>query len=992
MWFRRSARRASDDSLAPRRVVHSRAGRPVFETLEKKEMLSADAPQVLDIVADNRGFVQIVVDSDLNAATVNQSSVRFFDAGDDGLLGTADDGAIMNVDISYTFGDRTITADARLVAGTAYGVILDGSLIRGTNGCFLDGEFNGSGVASGDGAEGGDTLFYARSTGATIARITTNFGIIDIELFPGDTPITVANFLRYANERLYDRTIFHRTVEDFVIQGGGFEADLPFLPIPTFDPILNEPGISNLRGTIALAKVGGNPNSGTNQFFFNLGDNSGNLDSQNGGFTVFGEVLNEESLAVIDAIAALERFDASNVNGAFNEIPVEDLDLINNTSGVLMERDVVRIDRVAQLLVVSAEPFGQIATDEVRVITGGGSARVTLFSLSGAPLGNLDSFVRVTFGTGGNRVNSITFTSAPPEPIGLQITGATEVGSIVERRSGGGLAFIVSNVPVQDIMLKSAITGFALNGVLLADSVLLPEDIDGDNRFDDNTSIFVSQGTTRRLQLDSGLSGDVILPGGLIDLRVKGNTSMADIRIGANFGDQQLTARFDSVRDTLLDSESAIGSLRADRFSPFLTQTARIVAPSVDSLRIKNDFGADLRTTDVTASHGSIIIGGDVLRSEWSIAGALDRVRFDGASLWMLDVNGDLFTLRGGEVRNLTLTIGGDSRNFRVDSIDGAEISMASAVKFNVAKGDLIGDVTIGNQSPIGLRSFKVKGDLLDSNLSIASDASSFKVQGDIRDSSVNGASFGSLRFKEVADTTFVASGDVRQLRVTSWEGGSYQASSTRAIRTTGDRRSENAGDFVANITVSNAAVVRIAGDIRDADVRLGDNRDFRVGGDVIDSQVRFFRLFFFATIAAVDVNIEGSIIGSEIYVGDDLNSIRTDAMLDSAIYIGSTGTLTGFASAGQINPNAVIGQVLIRGEGALEFGFENSFIVGGEIGFVRLVNPQFANNAAFGIAGHSIGRVDIISDDLVTAVISPSQGVVVMDDLQVRPQFQLPG
>jgi len=148
-------------------------------------------------------------------------------------------------------------------------------------------------------------------------RLTTSLGEIVIDLVE-DAPITTENFLQYVEDDFYDGTIFHRVVPDFVVQGGGF---LPGM-VPQEglrDPIMNEfsPDRSNLRGTLAMAKLGGDPDSATSQFFFNLDDNSENLDNQNGGFTVFAEVV--EGLDIVDAIAAVE------LNG---EMPVEDVLLI----------------------------------------------------------------------------------------------------------------------------------------------------------------------------------------------------------------------------------------------------------------------------------------------------------------------------------------------------------------------------------------------------------------------------------------------------------------------------------------------------------------------------------------------------------------------------------------------------------------------------------------------------------------------------------------
>ena len=140
-----------------------------------------------------------------------------------------------------------------------------------------------------------------RVVSANHVRLTTSRGDILFELEP-DTPITTANFLTYVGEKFYDGTIFHRVVAGFVVQGGGY---LPGMIEKTgvHDPIQNEFKHSNVRGTVAMAKVGGDPNSATSQFFVNLVDNSANLDTQNGGFTVFATVV--EGMDVVDAIAAV---------------------------------------------------------------------------------------------------------------------------------------------------------------------------------------------------------------------------------------------------------------------------------------------------------------------------------------------------------------------------------------------------------------------------------------------------------------------------------------------------------------------------------------------------------------------------------------------------------------------------------------------------------------------------------------------------------------
>ncbi|MGO2348421.1 peptidylprolyl isomerase [Pseudoalteromonas nigrifaciens] len=145
------------------------------------------------------------------------------------------------------------------------------------------------------------------ASSATIVEIKTSQGIIKVNLFDQQTPKTVANFLSYVGDAAYNQTVIHRSVKDFIIQGGGFTYSDGFDRITTKPAVINEPIYSNVKGTIAMAKLGGNPNSATSQWFFNLKDNSaGNpkLDTQNGGFTVFGQIM-DDSQATLDKIAAL---------------------------------------------------------------------------------------------------------------------------------------------------------------------------------------------------------------------------------------------------------------------------------------------------------------------------------------------------------------------------------------------------------------------------------------------------------------------------------------------------------------------------------------------------------------------------------------------------------------------------------------------------------------------------------------------------------------
>ncbi|OZG71234.1 cyclophilin [Hahella sp. CCB-MM4] len=156
---------------------------------------------------------------------------------------------------------------------------------------------------------------YTQAQGPLTALVKTNQGIIKLQLDPEKAPETVDNFLKYANSGFYDGTVFHRTIKDFMIQGGGFDQQLA--QKPTSPPVKNESsnGLSNVRGTVAMARTSA-PNSATSQFFINVVDNL-YLDYQNGrsGYTVFGKVV--EGMEVVDKIANTPTVR----KGAFTDLP-----------------------------------------------------------------------------------------------------------------------------------------------------------------------------------------------------------------------------------------------------------------------------------------------------------------------------------------------------------------------------------------------------------------------------------------------------------------------------------------------------------------------------------------------------------------------------------------------------------------------------------------------------------------------------------------------
>lgn len=171
---------------------------------------------------------------------------------------------------------------------------------------------------------GGEVKAAAAAAAPTVGNpkvvFDTSFGDIEIELFADKAPKGVKNFLRYVEEKLYDGTIFHRVIPNFVVQAGGFEPT--FSKRKTYEPLQNEAdnGLKNERGTLCWARTP-DPHSATNQFFINLKPNE-SLDhrekSQSGwGYAVFGKVV--KGMDVADKISLTQ----TTSNGPHQNVPAE---------------------------------------------------------------------------------------------------------------------------------------------------------------------------------------------------------------------------------------------------------------------------------------------------------------------------------------------------------------------------------------------------------------------------------------------------------------------------------------------------------------------------------------------------------------------------------------------------------------------------------------------------------------------------------------------
>jgi len=168
------------------------------------------------------------------------------------------------------------------------------------------------------------TLAIATSAGTAWAqnaprvKLSTTAGDIVVELYPDKAPKTVENFLQYVNDKQYDGTVFHRVIDGFMIQGGGFTPDLKQKPTRAPIPLEAKNGLKNDKYTIAMARTS-DPNSATSQFFINVKDNA-NLNAPNPdghGYAVFGKVVSGSE--VVDKI----RTARTGSKGGMQDVPLD---------------------------------------------------------------------------------------------------------------------------------------------------------------------------------------------------------------------------------------------------------------------------------------------------------------------------------------------------------------------------------------------------------------------------------------------------------------------------------------------------------------------------------------------------------------------------------------------------------------------------------------------------------------------------------------------
>lgn len=979
MGWRRFLKWMSDSS-GPRASAGRWSCAAVFEPLEPRLLLAGDLPSITLIEADNRGLIVLTASASLNASTVNSASVEVSTAGADQIFGTSDD-ALVSRSVEYNASTRQVRISANVAADARYRVRLNSSIITGADGRQLDGEFTGASTISGDGVQGGDLVFFSKRPTEFVARFTSISGIIDVTLFRDRTPLTVQNFLTYANRGVWDLTFIHRSVSGFVIQGGGFSAQgTNNYPRITQDaPVLNEPGISNLRGTIAMAKLGGDPNSATNEWFFSLGNNASNLDNQNGGFTVFGEVRASAGLSVMDALAAFQVVNAQSVNGAFNEIPVVDRNVVISRPGslTLLTTDLVRFTRIALLVDVSGEASQQLNENGSVTISGSASdnaPRVQVFDLDQSGLGDLSDVIQVRFGRNGSITGITIRDGLPSARIGIAITNAASVGSITDARrtTSGNIAFIISSAPVGSIRIGAALTGFDLNGFVVP-GLALGDDIDGDGDFTDPVAIFVQSGFLSTLRFDDGVTGDVVLPGGMGQVTVRGTARNADFSSEATSTTRVPSFTFDSVIDSEVRLNVPISSIRADEWRDTGGREERIAAPSLDSLRIDGDFDAGLnlsRNLGQRDTLGNARIGGSVYRSAWVIMGQIGSLTVGGeGSSWTLINATNAGTISLGRMVNSSFAFSG--RVARVTAVDWQGGSFVAALIPNMTikgdarngvAGDFIGTIAAnagGTNTSLG--TLTINGALRDGRITVTGNAAKATIKGGVVNSTfqVNAGDLRTLDSGPITNSTINVQRQLVTLNAANFENASLQGGAYVTINSKGDARTGAPGDFSGEIRLASFRTMSVKGNFS-GQMNVRNVSAISIGGDVNSSLLNFSLAATSPSRSFETLSIGGMMMASEVRAAGRAGRIFADAMMDSGVYVGAPAGTVGMVTSGNgfINGSS-LQELTLRGMPNGAVAYHNSYVVALDVNTVRVKTAAPDN---FGrIYGMSIGTINLV-------------------------------
>lgn len=469
----------------------------------------------------------------------------------------------------------------------------------------------------------------------TVVEFETTSGNVFVQLSDAATPLTVANFLSYLNQGLYNNTIIDRSVSNFVVQGGSYTTD--GTPIPTAAPVMNEPGQSNVEGTIAMAKLPTDPNSATSAWFFNVADNSQNLDNQNGGFTVFGKVI--QGLDVLEQINQLPTISTTIGPSSFASLPV-----VNLATGATPTAD--NLVTVSQVIVAPKDTF--TATSDVPGLVNPVIDSTGTMTLNVSPNASGYAHIAVTatainngtsvtdtfrvhvvasaartldVNVGGSAPGTINFQMGPADDGRVTLAGP---GTAVLQFTGDNLALSGGSVTGDNVQLDS----IAATGTTSASNLTIL----GTNFASSSVAVgdISTTGSLNTITINRGiLEGDVNVAGSMREIHVI-QARDGTITVGSPSTGTSLRLLHVTFENENLVSAEPISQIKAFSWSNLDSVPEVVQAPSIHQIWTLGNFSPGVQVTDGgTTGLGILNIPG-VIGGTWSIPGRLPTLRIGG--------------------------------------------------------------------------------------------------------------------------------------------------------------------------------------------------------------------------------------------------------------------------------------------------------------------------------------------------------------------------
>ena len=556
-------------------------------------------------------------------------------------------------------------------------------------------------------------------------RMTLPTGTVDIQTFDTEVPQNVANFLRYVrggfNNKGYQGSVFHRFVSGFVLQGGSFypdASDVVTTGQPTVpDELAQNTGHDNVRGTVAFARQADNPASATSGFFFNLANNTGNVDAsgnplnppntqglnyQNGGFDVFGQVVSgtgtngqpaADPVSVIDALAQLQ-----DVNRTIDDAVV----LEPNVTFTAVSSDPAAVqvvnpaDAEGKLGLQFNGPVGSTATITVTATQPGQATPATLtFNATVAAAPSLS----VTLGTGG--AQSATFTDGDGTVGTVTVKGP---GSATLGFTGTGLAQTAKKGRITVTGAGAGLASIAVTGTTAKTSITISGK--GGNKTIDVGGLTTDGALAALSARAANLTGNVTVGGNVGKVDV-GSAAGSTISLGGAPTGRQPSLTFGTLTGTNITSAVPIKSISATAFASGQT-TGTISAPSVTSISTRGDFAENVA---LTGGVRKFAVGGNLggnitaqtipsLSVKGNVAGATVTVTQPfsgkGRSLGSVKV--------GGSINNSVFRVSGNVGSVSAQSLSASTIyagvaDSVAATTLPVGVGDFASQATIASVS-----------------------------------------------------------------------------------------------------------------------------------------------------------------------------------------------------------------------------------------------------------------------------------------------------